>query len=123
MIHFRSKYFEESLGEHTQRIRSVGRRPPLRTFREMCEKLGVKENAMRLYMGRDDAPKPEYISKGLKQNSWYKPREFAQWWRKVCEEKNEAKKETAKATQPCGAQADSKPQAQRRRPQAQASTA
>lgn len=88
--------FAESFGSFVQRTKNGGGRKPLRTFKEMCEELGVNEHSMKQYFRRANAPKPRLKSYGTRvKNSWYDPQEFRRWWRQVCEERNEAQKEIA----------------------------
>ena len=62
------------------------RRPPLRTFKELCEELGVSERTMSGALSRADAPKPvlnHSRSNRVHSNKWYDRAEFHRWWAAV----------------------------------------
>ena len=78
------KHFRESLGEFTKRVKSGDKYPPLRSFKELCEELGVP---MRTVIGKlkmKGAPKPRLRHSTSRGNcSWYEPKEFKKWWETV----------------------------------------
>lgn len=75
--------FTESLGDFTRRVHNGGRRKPLRTFKELCEELGVSMGQMKAYLRRPDAPTPAIYRHGQIKNTWYKPEEFRAWFKKI----------------------------------------
>lgn len=79
--------FTETLAEFSHRTKTKGAFPPLRTFKELCEELGVDMKAMSGKMNRKDAPKPVFKNRGRNtlQASWYNPKEFKTWWKSINE--------------------------------------
>ena len=60
------------------------RRQPLRTFKELCDELGIPRNRMTVLLGRPDAPKPELKHvQGASAATWYKPGAFRAWFAKL----------------------------------------
>jgi hypothetical protein len=56
--------------------------PPLRTFRELAEELGVPEGRLKGMLNGDGAPKPRISHRcGNTYRSYYEPAEFRAWWR------------------------------------------
>ena len=59
-------------------------RKPLRTFKELCDELGVSMSVMRGKLAScPNAPKPElkFYTKG----SYYEPEAFRAWWKNLNE--------------------------------------
>ena len=75
------RHFRESLGDFNRRVKAGGKHPPLRTFKELCEELGVP---MRTVMGKlklEGAPKPVLRHSTSQGNAaWYEPKSFKKWW-------------------------------------------
>ena len=77
------KHFKETLGEHAKRVKEHGRNPPLRTFKELCEELGVPQRTMMGKLKLEGAPKPAMRQATSRGNaSWYEPKAFKAWWAK-----------------------------------------
>jgi hypothetical protein len=67
-------------------------RKPLRTFKEMAEEFGVSEQAVAVFLGTRDGPKPEIRSTGncVVNRTWYDPTEMRRWWKSIQEPKGDA---------------------------------
>ena len=76
--------FEESLGAFTKRLKSGEVRKPLRTFKELCEELGVPIARMRMYIRwSKNPPKKKIPRRGVVKNTWYDPDEFKKWFSEI----------------------------------------
>jgi hypothetical protein len=71
-----------------QKWRRKKPRPPLRTFSELCDELGVKRGVLSHLLGHaPNAPKPELVVQGhqsahgrVSSNTWYEPVAFRAWF-------------------------------------------
>jgi hypothetical protein len=78
-----SKHYE-SAKEHAGRLKTTGRRKPLRSFKELCAEFGVEKKTLMGYMGTFKGPKPVINGQSFKnKNMWYDPDEFRAWWKEV----------------------------------------
>jgi hypothetical protein len=66
-------------------------RPPLRTFSEVAEALGVTPNELRMAMSRHPgAPKPAINGQqhSAAKNNYYRLDQFRAWWKTVASTSN-----------------------------------
>lgn len=77
------RYFGETLGEHTARVKKQGYNKPLRTLSEMADELGAKAQSICTASGIDtNAPKCKLVSHtGGGTKKWYDPDEVRAWWK------------------------------------------
>lgn len=78
----------ETWGERMQRSRSGKTLPPLRSFKELCDELGVREKVMAGLLSRSDAPKPAvfHVSRVAGRNSYFEPVAFKAWFASINKE-------------------------------------
>lgn len=61
------------------------KRPPLRSFKELADDLGVTTNKLRTAIARAKIPppKPVFVLNGNNTigNTWYEPKAFIAWWK------------------------------------------
>jgi len=73
----------QPMAEESKRIRENGRHRPLRSFRELCEELGVDHTRLVRLLGKHPGPKPKInhsARAAVHANSWYDPLEVRAWW-------------------------------------------
>ena len=75
----------ESLYDRKKQGAQSKQHKPLRSFKELCEELGVCMQAMQYQLRRKDAPKPVFIYMGrfTFQNSYYEPAAFKAWFTSI----------------------------------------
>lgn len=58
-----------------------GKRPPLRTFKEVAEDLGIAPQRLSVLIKHHNGPQPKIRSKGVvASNNYYDPAEVRAWW-------------------------------------------
>ena len=71
-------------GAITSKRRDNVKHPPLRTFSELCEELGVTRHQMIHLFNRHSLKRPKpalsHIRNDTVRNQWYEPVQFRQWF-------------------------------------------
>jgi hypothetical protein len=85
------KFLEEGEARkdyHERKRRGELNRPPLRTFIELCDELGVTQGQMRAFFRKyKDHPAAQFYKYGVNRKTYYNPIEFRAWWKKIQENK------------------------------------
>lgn len=74
---------QENLGDHIRRVSRYGRRPPVRSLRELADDIGISAQHLSVILSvSPDAPQPRLRTRGwvAGRNTWFEPREFIAWW-------------------------------------------
>lgn len=71
------------MSSHALRARGKGALPPLRTFTELAEELGLSAGHFAKLLSDPAAPKPVLRSRSLSngRNTYYEPNEVRKWFK------------------------------------------